>query len=142
MQSKTKGNIAIAQAIYYFANNGYKIFLPVCDDGGKIDMIVSQNGTTLYRIQCKYTERLHNSMHSKYPERKIYCIDLRQIEKHYNPKGINRTIMKYTEESFDFLFITTPSDSYLLDWKTICHNKSHPPTTLCFGKKLSSSKVL
>ena len=143
MNSKQKGNIAVGQALSYFSKNGYYIFLPVSDNGGSIDLIVSKDGKKLERVQCKYTERRHRGMLLKYPEREIYDFRLTTLKEHYRLGKKNYFGKTYQTDDFDLLFLVCPKGSYLVDWVNHC-SKQHqcPPKTIATGKYLEQYKVL
>ena len=146
MNSKQKGNIAVGQALSYFTKEGYYIFLPVSDNGGTIDLIVSKNGKYLQRVQCKYTERRHRSMLLKYPEREIYDFRLTRLKEHYKIGKKHYFGKSYQSNDFDLLFLSCPKGSYMIDWESYCKNHhkqyKHPPLTIAAGKTLEKYKVL
>lgn len=53
MNTKEQGDIGVAQAIYYYTLNGYKVSIPNTDST-RYDLIVDKDGR-LYRVQCKTT---------------------------------------------------------------------------------------
>lgn len=53
MNTKEQGDIGVAQAIYYYTLQGYKVSIPNTDST-RYDLIVDK-GNKLYRVQCKTT---------------------------------------------------------------------------------------
>ena len=60
--TRHKGNLGLAHAMAYFARHNYYIFLPVGDNGGAIDLIVSLDGIHVQRVQVKYTTARHDAL--------------------------------------------------------------------------------
>jgi len=141
MRPKAKGNIAVAKAIYYFSLRNYYVFSPIGDDGGTVDLIVSLDGFTLHRVQCKYSQKLQTSMHKRYPDSPVYQVDLRQVMGQPTVEGKRVSIMKYTDTSFDLLFVTTPTGDYLFNWQELCLTRGKPPTGILIGKKMLKYKI-
>lgn len=125
MNSKQLGNIALANAMAYFAEQGNGIFIPIGDNGGDIDLIVTSDDGTTARIQCKYTSRTRGNDHDG-PETRAhsYIVDLRQSVP--SKEGWSKSIIKYTSDAFDLLFITTPECNYLIPWRDLCENGESP----------------
>ena len=137
MNSAKKGNNAVCNALSYFSKKDYSIFIPLnTNDSGAIDLVVSKDGINLQRVQCKFTERLHPAMKTKYPDRQVYEVFL------HRANTIHRHRNEYTSASFDLLFVSTPQANYLFDWHYLCSSRGKPPTTLQIGKKLSNFQVL
>ena len=138
MNTKHKGNIAVAQAISYFSKNGFFVFIPIGDNGGSIDLVVSQDGFSTQRIQCKYTEKRHTASVQRNPNSRVWEVDLRQVK----TRPRHRSEVVYDRNSFDFLFITTPDGNYLINWSEFVdkHN-GIAPYTLRLGKKLQYAKI-
>jgi hypothetical protein len=138
LTTKHRGNIALAQALSYFGSKGYYLFLPVGDNGGAIDLAVSEDGISLKRVQCKYTQLRHPEMAKKHPDRNIWQVGLQSIGR--GVKGIV-TRELYTEDSFDYLFITTPQESYLIEWKPFCQALGYVPRSIILGSKMEKYRV-
>ena len=126
MNTRHKGNIAVANAIGYFSENGCSVFLPVGDSGGAIDLVVSYDGLTVKRVQCKYTTRFHEETAKRYPDSLIWKVHITRQ---------NQVI--YDENSFDLLFVTTPDGNYLINWKEYVVEKGKISSVILIGKKLS-----
>lgn len=140
LTSKHKGNIALAQALAYFGERGYYLFLPVGDNGGAIDLAVSEDGTHLQRVQCKYTTKRHDSMMKRYPDRMVWSLSLRQVgRKVENGRLISEKV--YNETSFDLLFVATPGGNYLIDWKNLCQELGRVPADINLGKNAEKYRV-
>jgi hypothetical protein len=134
LSSKHKGNIALARALSYFGEKGYYLFLPVGDNGGAIDLAVSEDGINLQRVQCKYSARRHTSMLARYPDQPIWTVSLQQTGRQVkNGRIIGETV--YDVSSFDWLFVSTPSGDYLIDWKLFYQEVGRTPTTIVLGGK-------
>ena len=129
--TKQVGQLAVAKAISYFTELGWMVFLPITDRGD-IDIIVSPDGKKLYRVQCKYTSKIHVEMWRKY-RKKVFEVDLRQMKE----RKSNTSKLYYTKDSFDILFILTEDASiYIVDWAKLCEEYGKIPTTLRLGKKI------
>jgi PD-(D/E)XK endonuclease len=131
--SKHKGNIALAHALSYFGEKGYYLFLPVGDNGGAIDLAISEDGPNLQRVQCKYTARRHHSMKKRYPDRFVWEVGLQQTGRREKDGHIIAETA-YDENSFDWLFVTTPGGDYLIEWKALCQELGRVPDILRLGK--------
>ncbi|MDQ3748012.1 MAG: group I intron-associated PD-(D/E)XK endonuclease [Acidobacteriota bacterium] len=139
MNNKQNGNIAMAKAIHYFLSEGFNVFLPLGDCGGDIDFIITKNGVEMFRVQCKSTYNRHTSMSLKRPDLFIYEVSMllckTREDKRTSPKRY------YTSESFDFVYVVTPHNDYLIDWKEVCANRANPPSTLILGSKLDKYRL-
>lgn len=125
MHTKDKGNIALSHAVLWFCEHGYSVFLPVGDNGGCVDLVaLSQLGETR-RVQCKYTSTLNRTSQAwkvnltKVPSRRVYAM------------------VKYQPTSFDVLFITTPTDSYMIEWAEWCVHLGRVPTCIEINRQES-----
>lgn len=111
MNSKSKGNIALASAISYYIKNGYEVSLPLTEST-KYDLIVDKEGD-LYKVQCKFTG------HSK-PSGN-FTVPLRVM-------GGNQsfhTAKTYSEGDFDFIFAETKNgDQYEIPADIALKNKN------------------
>jgi PD-(D/E)XK endonuclease len=125
LNSKSRGNIALATAITYFVSHGYFVFLPVGDNGGPIDIIVSCDGVHIERVQCKYTR-----MRRRYT--KTFRVQLITGSR-------NNTTIRYDEHSFDLLFVQTPVKIFLIPWGELWRlYKGKIPANLPLGDKMTS----
>lgn len=52
MDSKQKGNLAVASAIAYFVSSGYTVSVPLSDTA-KYDLVIEKQGV-FQAVQCKY----------------------------------------------------------------------------------------
>ncbi len=138
--SKHKGNIALAHALSYFSEKGYYLFLPVGDNGGSIDLAVSEDGANLQRVQCKYTAARHDSMLKRYPDRPVWEVGLRQVGRHQKDGHLMAEKI-YDENSFDLLFVSTPEGDYLIEWETFCQELGHIPNVIRLGKNAEKYRV-
>ncbi len=66
----------MAHALSYFGGKGYYLFLPVGDNGGAIDLAVSEDGVDLQRVQCKYTQARHTSMMERFPDSPVWKVEM------------------------------------------------------------------
>jgi hypothetical protein len=124
LNTKSKGNIALAAAITYFVSHAYAVFLPLGDNGGAIDMIVSRDGVHTQRVQCKYTR-----IRQRYETR--YQVQLAS-------RSRNHTMIRYTEHSFDLLFVQTPVKSFLIPWDALWRlYEGKIPINLLLGSKMA-----
>jgi PD-(D/E)XK endonuclease len=140
LTSKHKGNVALAQALSYFGKRGYYLFLPVGDNGGDIDLVISGDGTNLQRVQCKYTSRPHNSTMRRYPDRSLWVVEMRQTRRR-EKDGHVYAELNYNENSFDLLFVVTPTGDYLVDWKSICQERGKAPSNIILGQQMEKYRV-
>ena len=141
LSTKHVGNISLAHAISYFADSGYYIFLPVGDNGGAIDLAVSQDGLNLLRVQCKYTSRRHTSMMKRYPDSPVWDVSLRSTGR-LKEEGRYVTDATYTKDSFDILFVSTPSGDYLIRWPEYCEEQGKTPDRILLGKNNEKFKLV
>lgn len=143
MNSRHKANIAVAHALGYFSEREYYVFLPIGDNGGAIDLAVSQDGSHLLRVQCKYTEQVHHSGRSPKAVREgrnVWMLGLRQVTSH--PTGGRAICEKvYGATSFDLLFVATPSDDYLIPWAEFCSQRERIPNGIVLGKHTEQYRV-
>ena len=141
LTTKHKGNIALAHALAYFGEKGYYIFLPVGDNGGAIDLAISADGTSLQRVQCKYTQIRHNSMKERYPDSPVWLVGLRHTGRTVAESGSFTSELKYDENSFDWLFVATPGGDYLIEWKPFCQKLGRVPISLQLGKNAEKYRI-
>lgn len=110
MQTKEKGDLAVANAIRYYVSRGYEVCLPI-GDKKDYDFIVEKNNS-LNRVQVKYA--------GIYKDGKCK-VGLRIT-------GGNQSFnysKKYTSHSFDILFVYTErGEIYSIPWKKVdCRNE-------------------
>lgn len=100
MNTKQKGNIAMAEAIRYFTIKGYVVLIPL-NDSQKYDLAVEIDNL-LFKVECKYTTYKSPSGN--------YQLDLRSSG---GTKG--STYHKLSNEDCDYIFLTTSDlNSYLI----------------------------
>ncbi len=138
LSSKHRGNIALAHALSYFGEKGYYLFLPVGDNGGAIDLAISEDGSRLQRVQCKYTQKRHPGMAQRYPDRTVWQVGMQQVGRGPGNTSISSN---YHEDDFDLLFIATPTGDYLIDWKALCQELGHVPWNIVLGGKAEKYRV-
>jgi len=92
MDSKQKGNLAVASAIKHFVSAGYTVSIPLSDTA-KYDLVVERDGT-FQAVQCKYAG------HERNPG--IFSVPLYVCGG--NRSAGNRRI-KYQPGDFDILFV-------------------------------------
>lgn len=115
-----KGNLGLAYAIAYFAQAGYFIFIPIGDNSGAIDLVVSQDGVTVKRVQCKFTSAVY---------RNTYRVSSLTQRTHYH------------KESFDLLYVATPHSTYLIDWYEYCRTRTTLPRSLKLNGKVEQYRL-
>src|SRR5215471_13949446 len=98
LSTKHKGNIALAQALSYFGKRGYYLFLPVGDNGGAIDLAISEDGTNLLRVQCKYTARQHTTM-KIYPGNPIWVVGLQTASRRLGDGRLKNELIYHENRS-------------------------------------------
>jgi hypothetical protein len=106
MNTKQKGDVAVAQAIHYYMSNGYEVCLPI-GDKRPYDLVVEIDGV-LKRVQIKYA--------GFYKTKNRHIAALRVM-------GGNRswhTAKKYEPDDFDELFVYTASGrKFIFPWAEI-----------------------
>jgi hypothetical protein len=105
MNSKHKGDLAVALAIANFAKLGYEILLPI-GDKQPYDLVVD-TGISLQKVQVKYAGKYEDGTNRA------------ELRTH----GGNRsgtTVKKYAEDSFDLLFIyAVDKGCYIIPWNNV-----------------------
>jgi hypothetical protein len=124
MNTKTKGDIAVAHAIACLTDLGYEILIPI-GDKMPYDLVVDGlNG--LQKVQVKYA--------GWNPEKKWACA-------HLETRGGNQsfsTTKKYADGDFDFLFVWTERGSaYFIPWSGLTSN-----TKLFLGENSKYNKFI
>ncbi len=92
MNTKQKGNIAIAEAIRYFTLKGNIVSIPL-NDSQRYDLVVEINGF-LFKVECKYSTYKNPAGN--------YQLDLRSTG---GTKG--ETYYKVSSSDSDYVFLTT-----------------------------------
>jgi hypothetical protein len=95
MNTKEKGDLAVAKATVYFIERGNEVLLPF-GDKQPYDMVIERKNKLL-KVQCKYTN--HKSEYG------VYIVPVRVM-------GGNRsrnTAKTYEKGDFDILFVYTES---------------------------------
>jgi hypothetical protein len=106
MNTKERGDIAVAKAISFFITNGYEVCLPL-GDRRDYDLVVEKEGL-LQKVQVKYA--------GIYSRGNVCKVGLR-ITGGNQSFGYSK---KYKKNSFDFLYVYTQKDEeYLLPWDKI-----------------------
>jgi hypothetical protein len=73
-------------------------------------------------------------MLARYPDQPIWTVSLQQTgRKVKDGHFVGETV--YDENSFDWLFVSTPSGDYLIDWKVFSQEVGRTPTTIVLGGK-------
>ena len=105
MNTKQKGDLAVAQCIAKLSLLGYEILLPLGDR--KPYDLVFDDGQKLYKVQAKYAGKSSRGKHVA----------------HLRITGGNQSFnyaRKYREEDFDYLYVYTADNRhYLIKWKDI-----------------------
>lgn len=105
MNTKQKGDIALTQAIAYFASVGYEVLLPI-GDKRDFDCVIEKDGL-LHKVQVKFAG-VYNSGVCKVGLRITGGNQSRNYAK------------KYNNNSFDILFVyTQKGDRFSIPWKDI-----------------------
>lgn len=111
MNSKIKGDLAVANAIAYFMTNGYEVCLPI-GDKRPYDLVIEFEGV-LQRVQVKYA--------GFYVKDQKYKAALRTMggnQSYYTAK-------KYLDNDFDLLFVLTGNNrKFLIPWPEITNRNS------------------
>jgi hypothetical protein len=107
MNTKVKGDIAVAQAIQHFTMSGYEVCLPI-GDKRNYDLVVEKD-YKLSMVQVKYA--------GLYPSKDNKChVALRITGGNQSYK----TAKKYVDDAFDLLFIyTQKGEKYILPWEAV-----------------------
>ena len=104
--SKHYGDYSVSLCITYFLGRGYQILLPM-GDRGDYDLVVEKD-STFECIQCKWTTHLRKPQ--GYP---IVSLRVAGSAKKEN-KVVKTSVHRYTPDSFDFLWVTSPESCYLI----------------------------
>lgn len=112
MNTKTKGDLAIGQAIGYFMSNNYEVCLPI-GDKREYDFVVEKNGL-LEKVQVKFAGLYKEGI----------CKVALRVMGGNQSYGYAR---KYKDDSFDLLFVySARGKRYLLPWKKVTNrNQIH-----------------
>lgn len=111
MNTKQKGNLALAEAIRFFTIRGNVVSIPL-NDSQKYDLIVDMEGI-LYKVECKYTSTKKASGN--------FAVHLRTLGGTKGTEVSNRA----SSENADYLFVTTSdNNSYLINLFDIEHINS------------------
>ncbi|HEU5004709.1 MAG TPA: group I intron-associated PD-(D/E)XK endonuclease [Candidatus Saccharimonadales bacterium] len=106
MQTKQKGDLALASAIQYFVSQDYEVCLPI-GDKRDYDLIIEKGGQ-LSRVQVKYAGLYLRGNQCK--------VGLRIT-------GGNQSFhyaKKYMDDAFDELFVyTAKGEMFLLPWSKV-----------------------
>lgn len=107
MLTKEKGDVAVGKAISYFISSGYEVCIPI-GDRTDYDLVI-ERGNKLEKVQVKYA--------GHYPSKNNKCcVGLRITGGNQSYK----TAKKYSDESFDILFVYTANNQlYLAPWNEI-----------------------
>ena len=108
--TQRKGDIAKAAAINSFTSHGYDVAVPLTESAS-YDLIVD-DGKKLYRVQAKYSDSKNKQ------------VGLRRI--HSNSKGY--VVKRYESNSYDWLYIYTPSGKEYIIKKCLEGRNSIKPT--------------
>lgn len=108
MNSKQKGDRALAKAISYFMEQGCEVLLPI-GDKRPYDLVAEMSDGSLKKVQCKFTS--HKNKNG------FFAVPLRVM-------GGNRSSgsnsKKYAKEDFDILFaLTSDGDIYVIPFAEV-----------------------
>ncbi len=111
MNTKTRGDIAVGQAISFYLKNNYEVCLPI-GDKRHYDLIIEKKGK-IKRVQVKFA--------GLYKGKNQCRVGLRIT-------GGNQSYnyaKKYSDDAFDILFIYTERGStYEIPWRLVeCRNE-------------------
>ena len=122
--TKLQGDVGLAIAIAWFAQNDYRVAIPLTDSQD-YDLVVEKD-MMFYSVQVRTT------YYEKYPG--IYQLNLRVTGG--NRSGTGRT-KHFDPEKIDYLFaVTDTGDKYLIPGKCVENRRS-----LNLGEKYTSYKV-
>ncbi len=140
MNSKTKGNIGVASAISHFISQDHSVFLPVSDDGGAVDLVVSPDGIKMLRVQCKYTSyRRQGSKDSRYYP--VYEVTCQKLVQHHRIDRVAKTTFIYNETSFDLMYVLTPGGAFLIPWLEFHGERDKPMKKLRITSAMEKYRV-
>ena len=107
MNTKEKGDIAVAFAIQHFVSGGYEVCLPL-GDKRSYDLVIEKNNT-FQSVQIKYAG--------------IYLSKNGGCYANLRVMGGNQSYgyaKKYDNDAFDMLFVyTARGDKYVLPWRDV-----------------------
>lgn len=113
---RVQGDLGVAEAIRWFAFNGYTVSLPIGSDSQRYDLVVDKD-RTLSRVEVKTTNRRNTNGSA-------WEVGLRTIGGTLS----TRRITHLSAEEFDLLFVVTPDSNYLIPSKMV-----DGMNTICVG---------
>ena len=125
MNSKQKGDVALAKAISYFMESEYEVLLPI-GDKRPYDLVVEDKEGNLIKIQSKYTS--HKTKYGK------YVVPLRVMG---GNRSSGNNIKKYDKKDFDILFAYTVEGSMYI----IPFNQIKATGTVNLGQEMDIYKI-
>lgn len=125
MNSKQKGDLALAKAISYFMESGCEVLLPI-GDKRPYDLVIENEDGTLQKVQSKYTSHKKKSG--------SFIAPLRVMG---GNRSSGNNAKKYNKKDFDILFVyTIESTKYVIPFETVKATGS-----LTLGKEMEKYKV-
>ena len=125
MNSKEKGDLALAKAISYFIESGHEVLLPI-GDKRPYDLVIENEDGTLQKVQSKYTS--HKTKYGK------YVVPLRVMG---GNRSSGNNAKKYNKKDFDILFAyTAEGTKYIIPFSQI-----EATGTINLGKEMDIYKV-
>lgn len=115
LSSKTRGSIAHAFCTAYCTSQGYIVSQPLFDNA-PYDLIID-NGTLLQKVQCKLTTICTSSYADKSKVAYPRVVLAMRTTRH------GAEVRRYTETSFDLLWVMTATSFYLIPAKEIFTTK-------------------
>lgn len=140
MNTKGKGNLGVASAISHFITLGYSVFLPISDDGGAIDLVVSDDRVKMLRVQCKYTTYRRQSANDSryYP---VYEVTCQKLVQHHRLHRTAKTTFTYDETSFDLMYVLTPGGAFVIPWREFHGEREIPLKKLRISSAMEQYRV-
>jgi len=121
MDRKTQGGVSQSFCVAYFAAKNFVVSQSLFDDA-KYDLVVD-DGTRLFRVQCK-TSHYHNIERQ---DRK-HCLTYPNLNLSSVSRKDHKWRPSYKLGDFDYLWIMTSSDFYLIPIEDI-FDQEHPHRT-------------
>ena len=108
MNSKQKGDLALAKAISYYMEQECEVLLPI-GDKRPYDLVVEMKDGSLKKVQCKFTS--HKNKNG------FYAVPLRVMG---GNRSSGNNSKKYSKEDFDILFaLTAGGETYVIPFAEV-----------------------
>jgi hypothetical protein len=80
-------------------------------------------------------------MMKRYPDSPVWNVEMRHTGRKMAESGGCMSELTYDENSFDLLFVTTPTGDYLIEWKALCQERGKVPSNIVLGQQMEKYRV-